>query len=140
MLRQNKLLVFLSLMLIMAFAQATEISESTGEENFERFCAACHGESAKGDGPVASAIFTKVPDLTLIAARRDGKFPRQMITNIIDGRARIDAHGTQSMPVWGYEFWVTESAGDFSDETVDAILAELVDYLESIQVPAEPTD
>ena len=113
---------------------AADAIDSTGEENFQRYCAACHGVVGRGDGPVASAIFKTVPDLTRIAERRDGKFPRQMIANAIDGRWEIDAHGTRMMPVWGYEFWIDEGAGEFSDMGVAVILDGLVDYLESIQV------
>lgn len=117
-------------------SMAADAINSTGEENFQRYCAACHGAGGRGDGPVASAIFKTVPDLTLIAERRDGKFPRQMISNAIDGRWEIDAHGTRMMPVWGYEFWVNEGAGEFSDMGVSVILDGLVDYLQSIQVDA----
>jgi mono/diheme cytochrome c family protein len=112
---------------------ATEVSESSGEENYQRFCSACHGDDGTGDGPVAGALVGGAPDLTQIAARRDGEFPHDMIRNSIDGRFRIDAHGSASMPVWGYEFYVTEGAGDFSNRNVDAILDGLVDYLQSIQ-------
>lgn len=115
------------------FATATEIVDSAGEQNYQRFCAACHGEEGKGDGPVSSALVGGALDLTLIAERHDGEFPRDMIRNAIDGRFAVDAHGTASMPVWGYEFYVTEGAGNFSDENVDVILDRLVDYLESIQ-------
>lgn len=116
-------------------AFATEVIDSSGAENFERYCAACHGENGKGDGPVASAIAKPIPDLTRIAARNNGKFPRQIIKNAIDGRWQIDAHGTQQMPVWGYEFWINEGAGDFSETQVNRILDGLVDYLASIQTP-----
>ncbi len=122
-------------------ATAADAINSTGEENFQRYCAACHGAGGLGDGPVASAIFKKVPDLTRIAERRDGKFPRQMIANAIDGRWQIDAHGTRMMPVWGYEFWINEGAGEFSDMGVAVILDGLVDYLESIQIePLAPVN
>ena len=83
---------------------------------------------------MAGVLSVTVPDLTRIAERRDGDFPRQMIKNAIDGRWRIDAHGTQQMPVWGYEFWVTEGAGEFSEVNVSKMLDALIDYLESIQV------
>jgi hypothetical protein len=116
-------------------ALATEVIDSTGPENFARYCAACHGDGGKGDGPVASAIAKPVPDLTLIAERNNGKFPRQIIKNAIDGRWQIDAHGTQQMPVWGYEFWINEGAGDFSETQVSRILDGLVDHIESLQAP-----
>lgn len=114
-------------------ATATEIVDSTGEQNYQRFCAACHGEGGKGDGPVASALVRGAPDLTTISKRRGGSFQRDSIRTTIDGRFRIDAHGTEAMPVWGYEFYVTESAGNFDDRNVEAIIDGLLDYLESIQ-------
>jgi mono/diheme cytochrome c family protein len=133
----SSVLVLPALMIPMIPAgMAADAIDSTGEENFQRYCAACHGVGGRGDGPVASAIFKTVPDLTRIAERRDGKFPRQMIANAIDGRWEIDAHGTRMMPVWGYEFWIDEGAGEFSDMGVAVILEGLVDYLESIQVNA----
>ena len=115
--------------------QAAEIAVSSGEENYLRLCAACHGEGGRGDGPVAGAIIKPIPDLTRIAARNKGEFPRQIIKNSIDGRWQIDAHGTQQMPVWGYEFWVNEKAGNFSESEVSRILDGLVDFLASIQQP-----
>ena len=125
--------VAVALSLTVAPAFATEVIDSTGQENFLRYCAACHGDDGHGDGPVAAAMAKPIPDLTGIAARRDGKFPRQIIKNSIDGRWQIDAHGTQQMPVWGYEFWINEGAGDFSEIRVNQILDGLVDFLESIQ-------
>jgi mono/diheme cytochrome c family protein len=124
----------LALFFLTTAAIAAEPVESTGEENFMRYCAACHGVSGRGDGPVSSAIFKKVPDLTQIAARNSGEFPRQQITNAIDGRWEIDAHGSRTMPVWGYEFWITSGAGEFSDLGVATMLSGLVDYLESLQI------
>ena len=119
--------------LLATTAGATEVVESSGAENYVRFCAACHGADGRGDGPVADALINGAPDLTLIAQRRNGEFPRDIVRNTIDGRFRIEAHGTVSMPVWGYEFYVTEGAGNFSDDNVDAILDGIVDHLESIQ-------
>jgi len=126
-------LVALVVALCVGGAEATEVADSTGEQNFQRFCAACHGSAGKGDGPVATALINGAPDLTQIAQRRNGQFPRDIMKNTIDGRFRIDAHGSESMPVWGYEFYVTEGAGNFSDVTVEGIIDGLVDYLESIQ-------
>jgi mono/diheme cytochrome c family protein len=126
--------ITLLLTLTAPVALATETIEMSGEELFDQYCAACHGESGQGDGPVASVMSQPVPDLTRIAQRRDGDFPREMIKNAIDGRWRIEAHGSQQMPVWGYEFWITEGAGDFSEVEVSKTLDRLVNYLEYIQV------
>ncbi len=133
----NRLLIAFALLLSGPGLLATELVEFTGQENYQRLCTACHGLTGKGDGPVAGVLGTPVPDLTTIAERNGGVFPRQIIKNVIDGRWTIDAHGTKRMPVWGYEFWISEGAGDFSEMRVSKTLDDLVNYLVSIQV--EPT-
>ncbi len=114
-------------------AYAGEPISQTGEENFQQFCAACHGPGAKGDGPVASSLTKAVPNLTLIAKASGGEFPYREVRTIIDGRWDIEAHGTKMMPVWGYEFWVAGDAGDFDEGNVMKILDGLVGYIESVQ-------
>ena len=116
-----------------AAACAGEPIAQTGEENFEQFCAACHGPGAKGDGPVASSLNKPVPDLTMIAKNNAGEFPYREVRSMIDGRWDIEAHGTEMMPVWGYEFWVAGDAGDFDEKKVMTILDGLVGYIESVQ-------
>ena len=113
--------------------EATSLADYSGEEIFNRFCAACHGEMAHGDGPVARSLGVMVPDLTRISQRYGG-FPTQLVRDTIDGRgARVDAHGTRTMPVWGYEFWVEEGGDKAAQETMRKTIAKLVDYLRSIQ-------
>ena len=107
---------------------------NAGADNYEQLCAACHGAAGKGDGPVAEVLTTPAPDLTRIAARRGGEFPREELIRLIDGREQVDAHGSQQMPVWGYEFWIDAGGGAFSERKVAETLAALVDYIESIQV------
>ena len=58
--------------------------------------------------------------------------------DIIDGRTLVIAHGTRYMPVWGYEFWVEEGADIVAEEETRVIINKLVDYLSSIQRPANP--
>ena len=125
-----------SLIIVSGSACGTEAVTYTGQENYERLCAACHGPAGKGDGPVADVLTTAPPDLTRISARRGGDFPRDELVRQIDGRDQIDAHGSQQMPVWGYEFWIEAGAGTFSERKVTETLEGLVDYLESIQVQA----
>lgn len=133
----RRLAAFTAALTCVSAAAATEVASYTGKENFQRLCAACHGPLGRGDGPVASALSTEVPNLTTIRARNDGAFPRAVLRNIIDGRWRIDAHGTRQMPVWGYEFWISEGAGDFSEVQVRKTLDELLDYIETLQVDPE---
>ena len=112
---------------------AVTLADYSGEELFERFCASCHGESGRGDGPVARGLSVKVPDLTRISERY-GEFPTMLIRDTIDGRgARIDAHGTRTMPVWGYEFWIEEGGDVTAQGQMRDIIAKLVDHIRSLQ-------
>jgi len=113
--------------------EAVSLADYSGEEIFARFCASCHGEMARGDGPVARSLGVMVPDLTKISQRYGG-FPTQLVRDTIDGRgARIDAHGSRTMPVWGYEFWVEEGGDVNAQAEMRKTIAKLVDYLREIQ-------
>src|SRR5690606_13476556 len=118
-----------------AFDAAT-LADYSGEEIFNTFCASCHGESGRGDGPVAATLVNVVPNLTTIA-QRYGEFPFGRIRETIDGRGVvITAHGTRAMPVWGYEFWVEEGA-DVNAQRVARIAIDMrVYYILSLQLDA----
>lgn len=91
-----------ALLLLETSGRAAELSSYSGAELYQRFCASCHGYSGFGDGPVASQLKVSVPDLTRIAKRHGGVFPAEDVRRIIDGRSVHMAHGTRTMPVWGY--------------------------------------
>ena len=112
---------------------AVTLDDYSGPELFDRFCASCHGSEARGDGPVAASLNVAVPDLTTIAARY-GEFPSMLVRDIIDGRG-IDkrAHGTRTMPVWGYEFWVEEGGDVNAQRAVRDAINKLVEHLRSVQ-------
>ncbi len=118
-----------------AAAQAPDFSSYTGAELYKRFCSACHGAKAEGDGPVAASFKIMVPDLTRIAKRQGGKFPDERIHRIIDGRQVPAPHGTREMPIWGWEFASVTRDGTPDLATSDLLVAKLVDYLRSIQKP-----
>jgi mono/diheme cytochrome c family protein len=101
-----------------------------GIDNFHAYCSPCHGRDGTGRGPVASALKTAPPDLTTISARNHNVFPRGTIRDIIaNGSPDIPAHGSRQMPVWGPAF----RALDSSDRAADQRLANIVEYLSSIQ-------
>ena len=103
-----------------------------GKDNFEAYCAVCHGKDAKGTGPAAPAMKTPVPDLTLIAKRHGGKFDPLIIQNIIKGTGKplgTPAHGVDTMPIWGDVF-----RGSEDPSVTAARINNLVNYLKSIQV------
>ena len=75
-----------------------------GEELYLELCAVCHGKGGMGDGPAASALKNALPDLTGLAAKNDGEFPRQEVEDSITGKSRVVSHGTIDMPIWGQAF------------------------------------
>jgi mono/diheme cytochrome c family protein len=106
----------------------------SGPVLYAQHCASCHGEKGRGDGPAAKSMAATVPDLTQIATRRGGRFPREEIARVIDGLSPFTAHGSREMPVWGYEFFDPR----LEDAAAEALAAErvnrLVEFLDSIQL------
>lgn len=101
-----------------------------GVDNFNGYCAPCHGRDGRGHGPVAPALKVQPTDLTQLSAKNNGVFPRTRVRDYItDGSDDIAAHGTSVMPVWGPTF----RALDSSDRSVAVRIANLVEYLSTIQ-------
>jgi mono/diheme cytochrome c family protein len=107
---------------------------NSGGSLYRVYCASCHGASGKGDGVAARTLTARLPDLTTIAQRRGGVFPRDEITAIIDGRTPLPAHQRQEMPIWGTILSRMEAQ---DERAVQARLTALVSHLESLQVPAK---
>jgi mono/diheme cytochrome c family protein len=102
---------------------------ASGVEMYRAYCAVCHGVDGKGSGPAASALKSRLPDLTLLSRKNGGKFPDFRVTNIIQGDAVIAAHGSKDMPMWGDVF-----QGLKPDESVVKLrIHNLTEYLASIQ-------
>jgi len=106
---------------------------SAGQQYFLRYCSACHGQTGRGDGPVAAAMSTPPADLTRIAQRRGGHFPVAEIAAFIDGRTALPAHGSREMPIWGERFGEMGGGGSVGEEVVRGNLLILIEYLRNIQ-------
>ncbi len=65
----------------------------SGERDFNLYCASCHGESGKGDGPKAAGLEIRTPDLTTLTARY-GTFPAERLRRMIDGREDVKRTAT----------------------------------------------
>jgi mono/diheme cytochrome c family protein len=99
-----------------------------GHKLFRQYCASCHGLDGKGNGPVAASLKSPPADLTALQKKGE-KFPTDRVMTIIDGEQtdRIEAHGTNKMPVWGTEFRRTVGLQK------NNYVLSLTRYLESIQ-------
>lgn len=105
-----------------------------GSVSFDLYCAACHGRQGKGDGPASFGLRTSPADLTMLARRNRGVFPKERVLSFIEGSQRAEAiHGTPEMPVWG----PTLRALDGSTSRANVRLQNLVAFIESIQAPVD---
>jgi mono/diheme cytochrome c family protein len=128
-----------ALLLLTGSAQAADYVAMSGKDLYGRFCASCHGASGRGDGPVAASFKVEVPDLTLIARRAGGEYPRERIARIIDGRHIVGAHGSRTMPVWGEDFGSLEIGNPDAERATRLLIGRLADYVWLLQRP-QPSD
>lgn len=107
------------------------ITQEHGSSLYAAYCATCHGSSARGDGPLAEVLKRRPPDLTEIAKRNNGVFPRDLMVKVVDGRQPVRGHGGPDMPVWGDAFKRAIDVG--GEEAIKVRIEAIVDYLEMIQ-------
>jgi mono/diheme cytochrome c family protein len=103
------------------------VAPPDGAQLFRTYCASCHGTTGTGGGPAAMAMKVTPPDLTRIAARNNGVFPSERISQIVLGKG-VAAHGERNMPVWGDVFARKLPNGD-----PKAMVDALVRYLDGLQ-------
>jgi len=119
-----------------AWAQDADI----GRSFYQSSCAICHGLDGKGNGSLNGQLKVPPADLTVLAKKNNGVFPVSAISEIIDGRKVIAAHGTRDMPIWGaYNRQLLYPPDKFADPSYDpeAIVQTrilvIIDYLNRIQ-------
>jgi mono/diheme cytochrome c family protein len=101
-----------------------------GVDLYKAYCSSCHGETAKGNGPMAAWLKVPPADLTRIAARNGGNFPLARVDRIISGEEALPSgHGTRAMPVWGPVFSKVTRDEDLGRVRID----NLARYLRDIQ-------
>ncbi len=103
---------------------------AAGEVVYMRYCAACHGKTLKGDGPVASGLNKKPIDLTQLTKKNNGTFPFDKVAAMIDGRQSTRMHGTPDMPVWGEIFAMTKGSDAPSAESA---VKRITNYVWTLQ-------
>lgn len=107
-----------------------------GAALYAKNCAACHGADAKGDGTESLGLGTPPPDLTGLAARNGGTFPRDYVLTTIDGAARANdpdaampefgAHGLEHLEIPAHNMLASPLPTD---------LFAITAYLETLQTP-----
>lgn len=112
-------------------APYSAIGSVAGKDNFDAYCAVCHGLDGRGGGPAAPAMKAPMPDLTTLASRHNGKFDAAAVEYVVrgTGKTATPVHGTADMPVWGTVF--ASSGG--GRQAADVRIRNLVQYVASIQ-------
>ncbi len=123
-----------ALALLLVAGCVDQPAPDVGRAFYGENCAACHGASARGDGPLAVGLARRPADLTTIA-RRNGRFDRDAVMSTIDGYyRRVDpAH---PMPAFGEDLEGQIVMVENPDGTVTPtpeLLLALADYLERLQ-------
>lgn len=127
----------LALIALLTLAACVQEQPADGRMLFMDNCAACHGADAMGDGELGAELTVMPPDLTRLAARNGGVFPRDYVMSTIDGYSR-GSHFSAAMPEFGAgglgPVVVVEDAQGHGIP-VPANLIALADYLETVQRP-----
>jgi len=110
--------------------KTSDASVASGRELYVAYCASCHGKDGKGKGPAASSLKTPPPDLTALAQKNDGKFPKERVLETISGETAMSAHGSRQMPVWG-PFFLALSG--MKEKAAKSRMEDLANYIETIQ-------
>jgi len=122
-----------------AAANVEEPERATVEEGrllYGIYCTSCHGLVGKGDGATAKSLHPRPADLTRLSRDNDGEFPTARVIMGIDGRNRIPGHTKNQMPIWGLSLQEASSDTNQEQQVREKIL-QLVDYLKTIQEPAD---
>lgn len=126
------------LIALVASAQAQPLA-GPGRWDYQNSCASCHGAGGQGDGPLVRHLLTPPTDLSRLAQRNGGVFPRERLVSLIDGRSATDIgpHGSREMPVWGntYVERFTQAGGNpqLAEDAARQRILDLVNHLEGLQ-------
>lgn len=125
-----RLTCMLAVVVVLISLCATKASAQSGTEDYQHYCAACHGLDGKGKGTWKG---TEVPDLTRLSQENDGRFPFEEIHKVVDGRSQSRWHQRRrDMPYWG-EVFELEAENPASKAKVQARIAAIVDYVRGLQ-------
>jgi mono/diheme cytochrome c family protein len=116
-------------------AAGDESRVSEGKVLFGRFCAACHGVDAKGNGPAAGGLEPPPADLTTLGERYGMPLPKASLAAFIDGRRSIRAHGSSDMPVWGTLLTAPLPPSTAGENQASGNIHLILTYLETLQPP-----
>jgi mono/diheme cytochrome c family protein len=103
---------------------------SSGAYLYRAFCATCHGEAGKGDGPVADIADRRPSDLTVLTRNNGGSFPRDRVIRVLERVEPLPGHDPPAMPNWSNVLRTTEGA---DARVIRQRLEALADHVGTLQ-------
>ena len=103
---------------------------SSGAYLYRAFCATCHGETGKGDGPVADIADRRPADLTILRRNNGGTYPRDRVLRVLENVEPIPGHEPPAMPNWRNVLKTTEGG---NERVIRTRLEALADHVGTLQ-------
>jgi mono/diheme cytochrome c family protein len=101
---------------------------------YAAYCAVCHGDKGKGDGPAALGLSTSPGDLTTITKSNHGKFPTMRVYYAIYGGVRNSKNPLMyEMPAWRPLFNSICVVPPNCQAEIQMRIANLTSYIQSLQ-------
>lgn len=116
----------LVLALAATLAWPRDLLTLSGAQLYSGYCASCHGAQGEGDGPRAQTNKKPPADLSRMAERAGGVFPRERVVAALSDPA---SRRTTGMPSGRYLF---SQLGD-SAAKLKMIYKKLADHIETLQ-------
>lgn len=110
--------------------EAPKTDATNGRQMYVSYCASCHGEDGRGNGPTAAAMKKKPVDLTMLSQKNHGKFPSAQVVSVLQFGTESPSHGSSQMPVWGPMF---SAMNDSNPREMTVRINNLSRFLETIQ-------
>ena len=112
--------------------QASDRAQARND--FQALCVDCHGADGRGGGPAAEGMVPHPVDLTQVAARNGGVFPRLQVMGHIYGFT--PGRSESPMPQFGDLLdgpTIPYDAGDGNPTPTPVRLVALMEYVEAMQ-------
>ncbi len=124
------------LVIMMPAVTVQPAAAQSGKQDYDTYCADCHGSDGKGNGQSAQVIPMNPPpaDLTQLAIKNGGKFPIDEVVEIIDGRKNIPSHERLQMPFLGTT--LQKPGQEFTPESNASVkkrIEAIARYVETLQ-------
>jgi hypothetical protein len=115
--------------------------KSFGQILYDKHCAACHGDTGKGDGEFGKLWEMPVSRLDTLSKDNGGVFPFERTYKVIDGRKKVKGHGERMTPIWGDVFTVRAVHehgaffGEFyaNEHIIRSRILALIEYIHELQ-------